>query len=218
LLLLAVVNIKSDRARSMLDVRCSAVKNKAPAAGQGGEDFGRRAQTSNADATASRRTSRRTSAVKFFSERLRKKSRAGAPPIAGIRIAELSRIFFDRYRGPTLSDDDAGQGDAWIMAHHIAHTRGGAPLIRDWLARCAPWMSAGDVDGLVATCMSNPRCWRADELAKLIGLRLADRTRLGITTIGAIDCNLRQRQRARLDRKRDASRARRRQVKRGQQA
>jgi hypothetical protein len=50
----------------------------------------------------------------------RRYERAKGVPInrATLRIADLRRLFTDRY-GPVLPDDDAGRGDAFIMACHL---------------------------------------------------------------------------------------------------
>ena len=40
--------------------------------------------------------------------------------IAALRVAELHRLFRQRYRGHTQPDDDDGRDNVQIMAHHLA--------------------------------------------------------------------------------------------------
>ena len=62
---------------------------------------------------------------------------------------------------------------------------------------------------LIANAMGRPIHWSADKLAWTIGLRDEQRTKLKITTIGAIDCNKDQRQARRNARKAERERSRR---------
>jgi hypothetical protein len=132
------------------------------------------------------------------------------PHLAPIRIAELCRLFRARY-GATLPDDDAGREDARIMAHHLAHMSGDPRIrIRSWLNLWAPWMPPEEATSLIEAVLAKPLRYRADTLGKRLNLTEAERTRLSIRTIGAIDTTKEQRMAARMDRKRQAKCDRRR--------
>jgi hypothetical protein len=132
------------------------------------------------------------------------------PPVSlgAVRISELRRLYTDRY-GRVLPDDDAGRDEAVIMAHHIARRPGDhRRLITAWLSLWAPWMSPRETAGIITTVTANPIRWRADTLATRLNLTEADRRRLRITTIGAVDMTKaerakRRRERARLRKQRE---------------
>ena len=127
-----------------------------------------------------------------------------------IRLAELERFFQYRY-GPLLPDDDAGRDDLRVAAHHIAWLGGEVvPHIVAWAHRWCPWLPAEQAAALARRVAADPIKWTADNLAHRIGLTAAERTALGITTIGATDQNKAEREAARKARHRDAQRERRR--------
>jgi hypothetical protein len=76
------------------------------------------------------------------------------------------------------------------MAHHL----GEQASIRTWVELHAPWMTFAELATLIQDVEERPRRWRADKLAWRLRLTRADRDRLGITTIGAIDFSLAERQ------------------------
>jgi hypothetical protein len=106
--------------------------------------------------------------------------------LAAKRISELKRLFAARYRGH-LPDDAAGRIAAFVMAHHLAYGPDAGRRIPLWLGLKAPWMSEAEVADLTAKVVAKPLRWRADKLAKRLNLCDAERRRLGITTIGAVD-------------------------------
>jgi hypothetical protein len=130
--------------------------------------------------------------------------------MAALRIAELRRLFKARYRD-VLPDDDAGRDEALVMAHHLAH-RAGDPRrrITGWLELQAPWMTPAEIAALISTVLAKPLRWRADKLAARLNLTEAERRRLRITTIGAVDRTKAERIADRKRRKRLIERARRR--------
>ena len=133
-------------------------------------------------------------------------------PKTYIRIRELECFFADRY-GAVLPDDDAGIDDIFVMANHLAHLDAPDQRIMAWLRRWAPWHCDDRTAALILVVTPKPLKWRADKLAHRLGLDYATRTRLGITTIGAIDCG--KVKRASLRRKRAAARERARRAKTG---
>jgi hypothetical protein len=129
--------------------------------------------------------------------------------LAPIRIAELCRIFRDRY-GQHLPEDDAGREDARIMANHLAMLNGDQRRnIASWMARWTPWMPELELARLIDQVLAKTRRWRADTLGKRLNLTEAERQRLRVTTIGACDMTKAERKAARKARKREAMRNRR---------
>jgi hypothetical protein len=145
--------------------------------------------------------------VQWFTDRRRKGKRAAGFNIIAIRCAELDRLFSERY-GRHLPDDDAGRDEALLMAHHLAHRPGDARhRIAEWLGAAAPWMQEAELEKLLAAVVARPLRWRADKLAARVGLTEAERERLQIRTIGAIDLDKAERAKRRADRKVVAERA-----------
>ena len=126
--------------------------------------------------------------------------------LAARRINELEAIFSARY-DRILPDDDAGHDDLELMAHHLA--RAGRSL-EGWIRSWAPWMEPGDIGALIERVMANPLRFRADTVAHRVRLTEAERSRLGITTIGSVDMTVAERKQARKLRRRQRDRDRRR--------
>ncbi|MGO8974718.1 MAG: hypothetical protein ACLQNV_14480 [Steroidobacteraceae bacterium] len=130
--------------------------------------------------------------------------------ITTLRIRELDRLFTARY-GHTLPNDDAGRDDIVVMAHHLARCPGEpARRIRNWIELRMPWMTSDVAAEIICFVMTNPIKWRADTLAQRLRLTEAERRRLGIRTIGAIDMTKEERKQARRLRQRQRDLARRR--------
>jgi hypothetical protein len=130
------------------------------------------------------------------------------------RVCELERIIDDRFGpGAVLPDNKAGRAFIFAVVNHLAHLDAPDGRIRTWLGRRAPWHDEDRTAALVDAVVPKPRRWRADPLAKFIGLDYATRTRLRITDIGAIDCG--KTRRATLRRKRAAAREKARRAKTG---
>jgi hypothetical protein len=129
-------------------------------------------------------------------------NKADRPPVsmAMLRIAELRRLYRARY-GHELPDDDAGREDALIMANHLAKRPDAERNITVWLGLWAPWMTDVEVAKITAKVIAKPIRWRADKLAIRLNLNEAERQRLRITTIGAVDVDKEERHRRRQARK-----------------
>jgi hypothetical protein len=136
-----------------------------------------------------------------------RKKRRTPESFASIRIAELDRDFADRYRGMLLPDDDAGRDDVLLMLHHLARTNNPERRVANWLRLHAPWFDDREA---IARILANPHRFRADPLAAKIGLTAERRTRLKITTIGAIDLPKRERNKLRKAKKIEQRREKRR--------
>lgn len=147
-----------------------------------------------------------------IARRYRWHARNGRRPfsMAALRISQLSRLYSDRY-GDTLPDDDAGRDDARLALHHLAKlSNNPARRMAVWLAVWCPWMPKPEREDLVTRILAFPLRYTADKLAAKLGLTAADRSRLKITTIGAIDENREQRFARQKERRRLAQEARRR--------
>jgi hypothetical protein len=134
------------------------------------------------------------------------------PAIVAFRIRDLQIVFIDRYVGGTMTDDDAGRDDLIVLLHHVARL-GDPRALRDYAARWCPWLTHGEFAAMIAEIDAEPLRWRADSLARRIGLDDATRTRLGVTTIGSTDCN--KVQRTKRAKRRDAAYQQRRRMKAG---
>jgi hypothetical protein len=115
----------------------------------------------------------------------RRRRKGQRPPIAPFRVAELERLYFVRYRGDLIPDDDDGRDSVLILLNHLAMLGRPDVRIHDWLARRAPWFDDQD---MIAKILKRPITWKADTLGKRLNLMHAERTRLKIKTIGAVDC------------------------------
>lgn len=130
---------------------------------------------------------------------------------ASIRISELTRLFDDMWGRARIEDSDLGAAAARIMAHHIGHLRDGPRRISAWLERCAPWLDIASRERLMNEVHYCPLKWKADKLAWKLRVTDATRTRLKLTTIGAIDVPREERIKRRARMKRTKMQHRRRQ-------
>jgi hypothetical protein len=112
-----------------------------------------------------------------------------------------------RYRGDVLTDDDAGYDDVLLALHHLARTTNPRRRIAYWLEWRAPWFHD---DELIEQILAAPSAFKADQLAKRIGLTDERRSRLKIKTIGAIDVPKKEREKRRKAKDAEYRRARRR--------
>lgn len=131
--------------------------------------------------------------------------------IAYFRLCELERIFASRY-GQILPDDDAGRCDLRFAFHHIAHHTGDVvgKMVR-WSRRWAPWLPPTGARLIAKDIAENPRRWKAATLGWALRLTYAERQRLRIKTIAAIDMTKAEAKRLREQRKVERNREKRRQ-------
>jgi hypothetical protein len=106
--------------------------------------------------------------------------------VVAFRLRDLQEFFGDKYGSMFPADDDGGLDDLVVLLHHVAQL-GDARALRAAAARWAPWLSDKGFTAITAEIDRKPLRWRADSLARRIGLYDAKRTELGITTIGAVD-------------------------------
>jgi hypothetical protein len=133
----------------------------------------------------------RKSRVRWFSDkqkRKRKGRRRSPRQFVALRLNDLAKLFRGRY-GHVLPDDDAGRDDIVVAVNHLACLPHPQEPINHWLEVWAPWLTVRERKTIMAEALVSPQRWKADELAWRLRLTAADRSALGITTIGAIDEN-----------------------------
>lgn len=114
--------------------------------------------------------------------------------MAAIRLSQLTRWLDDTIgAGVELEPNEDSIRLARIFAHHMGGLSDAPRRIASWLGDRAPWIKGIDRERLISEVTQCPLKWSADKLAWKIGLTDEQRTRLKITTIGAIDCNADQR-------------------------
>jgi len=125
---------------------------------------------------------------------------------ANTRAAELERYFRDGWG--ELDNDRQGRAMFAAFLHTLANTVGRIEAkmqaVRD---EFAPWLPDQDFTRMTNDAFRFHRWWSDDKLAFLVGLNYADRQRLGIRTIGAVDVPKAERDRLREQRKVEAKRA-----------
>jgi hypothetical protein len=129
-----------------------------------------------------------------------------------VRFSDLEKIFKDRH-GTQLLDNAIGRDCLFVMANHLALRNDPVRRILAWVQLWAPWHGDNETEALIEQVMRRPKKWRADPLAERLGLDYVNRTRLGITTIGATDCKKAKREGLR--RKQQAAAAAQRRAKAG---
>jgi hypothetical protein len=140
----------------------------------------------------------------------RKRDRDRQPfSVAAVRPNEIQRLLVSRY-GHELPDDDAGRDDAFVMVNALAWRPQAERRIPAWLSLRTPWMRQDEARALTARTIAKPIKWSADKLGRRLNLTEAERQRLRITTIGAVDVDKAERQTRRKERKRLREQARRR--------
>jgi hypothetical protein len=143
-------------------------------------------------------------------ERRRQRQKRGRPSMATLRVTELNRLYYTRYKGNLLPDDDDGRDSVQIMVNHLAMLADPCLRIAHWLRRCAPWLPESEAKPLIEAAIGRPRRWQADTLARRLNLTDAERSRLEIRTVGAVDLNRQQRQARRREKDKKAKEAKRR--------
>lgn len=122
--------------------------------------------------------------------------------MAALRLADLTRWLDDKYgQGVELEPCQPSADIARIMVHHFVVLADGNRKAADWFNVYCPWIERRDRESMITEANHCPLKWSADKLAWKIVLRDEQRSRLKITTIGAIDCNLEQRAKRRKQRR-----------------
>jgi hypothetical protein len=147
-----------------------------------------------------------------IARRYKSKAKVGARTrsMAAIRLAELTRWLDDTAgAGAELEATEQSLQVVRIFAHHMGGLPDTARRITAWLDRYAPWLGLASRERLISEVTSCPLKWSADRLAWKLRLTDEQRTRLRITTIGAIDVSREERATRRKQRNAERNRQRR---------
>lgn len=115
-------------------------------------------------------------------------------PMAAIRIAELKRWLGDIVGdGVELDASKWSEDVARIFVHHFVVLADGNRRAAEWLGIYCPWIETRDREYMITEANHCPLKWSADKLAWKIRLTDEQRSRLKITTIGAMGITKEQR-------------------------
>jgi hypothetical protein len=104
------------------------------------------------------------------------------------RNADLQRYLKDRYDGcDQWPDDDAGRDDLWLAVHSLTTVGKHDGEVRKFISKVAPWLTEHDTLRMLDRAYALPRPYSAAKLGQKLGLTDADRTRLKVRSIDAID-------------------------------
>lgn len=152
---------------------------------------------------------RKAEIAKRYARKASKSFNAKPRTRAALRLADMTRYLDDRFGKMRIPESDEGLMLVRIMAHHMGHLKDSTRRISSWLLQCAPWLPISEQERLITEVCECPLRWTADKLGWKLKLTDATRSRLHITTIGAIDCNKEQRSARRSEKKREYDRLRR---------
>lgn len=114
--------------------------------------------------------------------------------MSAIRLAELGRWLDDTFgAGVELEPSDHSAMIARIFVHHFIGLSNGQRRASEWLTRYCSTMIPRDRERLISEADHWPLKWSADKLAWKLRVNDEQRTRLKLTTIGAIDVSREQR-------------------------
>src|SRR5262245_38537596 len=109
--------------------------------------------------------------------------------VNSVRLHDVRRVLRDRY-GDQLPDDDAGRDDLWVLLH-IKSCATSIPRrqkailveINDW----APWLDEDEAEQLAGQIAAHPIYFTSVTLGRKLNVTSADRDRLRLRQIGAMD-------------------------------
>jgi hypothetical protein len=128
------------------------------------------------------------------------------------RVREVRAVLATRY-GDTLPDDDAGREGLVLLLSYVAQLNPGnaIPAIAAEARLLAPWMPYAERRAFAESIVASPpRKLKADTIAEKLDVTYAERTLLGLTTIGCYDLTRAERNKLTRCRKTDNERERRR--------
>jgi len=128
---------------------------------------------------------------------------------ARCRINQIQKLIEHRHDGVVPDTDDADRY-VWVVAQHMAQINPDAIEVEllKWCKRWAPNFPEAEITRIASGASENPYRFKPDTIAHKLGVKMAERTALRLTTIGAIDCTAEQRAAARADKKRRRARRR----------
>ena len=130
--------------------------------------------------------------------------------MAAIRLAELTRWMDDVFgAGVELDPSTRSEDIVRMFVHHFPPLRDGSRRAAEWVQIYAPWISLRDREHMITEASQCQIFWSADKLGWKLGLTDEQRSRLKITTIGAIGISKDMRAARRAAAKRERERQRR---------
>jgi hypothetical protein len=170
-------------------------EKRSPAVWEAGRANSQNINKEISTATAAKTQAKRSEVELTYAADLRDKRRnKRKPPIVWLRVAELERVFKDRY-GASLPDDDAGRDDLWTALQHLALGADAVRRCQRFIKQWAPWMPEQETEEKMTAAIDKPYRFRAETLGKRIRLTDAERWKHGIKTIRSIDQDETPRQR-----------------------
>lgn len=131
-----------------------------------------------------------------------------------LRLREIEKLIKHRFKGPV--PDPEGTDDretALDFVRAAAFSVTGQDMV-PWCRVYAPWATEADLVPIIAEASKRRRMMRADGVAGLLHVTMAERLALKLKTIGAADMTKAQRVKFMKARKKDADRKRREQERR----
>ena len=139
----------------------------------------------------------------------------GVALLSALRVKEIEALI--RHRHGHMVPDARGTDDEETCTGYVMAIAGSLAEIRGWSRRWLPWLDDDAVFAQTEALRSKlangklgPRLLPADAVATMLHVRMAERTELGLTTIGAVDLSEKQRRAAAKARKRLRDRERQR--------
>ncbi len=133
--------------------------------------------------------------------------------ITRLRVREVEAVI--RARHGDVVPDARDTDDLEIVEGYVLAIAGSRGEIEGWVRRWLPWFddtavleSAHKLAAKLSAATRGPAVLKADAIARLIGVTLAERTRLGLCTIGACDVDRKDRRKLARERKREQDRKR----------
>lgn len=108
--------------------------------------------------------------------------------IEDLRMREVEKVLADRFGRIIPDPEDTDDRPAALgLVRAAALCRPGSGWLSGWCARWAPWIAPEEIAAIERDAAGRKRMLKADAAARLLGVTLEIRTRLGLRTIGACD-------------------------------
>lgn len=138
----------------------------------------------------------------LLGQRSRGRQSRGEFRLGRLRLREIERVITARHGQFVPATDDA---DAYLRAAALSNS---GQDVAAWCARWAPWADRLLIEAIEQEAAHRRHMLRADEVAKMLSVKLDERDRLGLSTIGACDVPRSERLSRAREKKREADRNR----------
>ncbi|WP_156941317.1 hypothetical protein [Mesorhizobium sp. LNJC405B00] len=125
-----------------------------------------------------------------------------------LRMREVEKVIRARHHGPIPDPEDTDDRGTCIAYIRAAAMSLSGQDMNAWASIWAPWAGAEIVHPIIAETSSRRLMMRADGVAGLLGVTMAERTSLNLKTIGACDVSKAERMKIAKERKRERDRSR----------